>query len=77
MIFVLLFTFFCKKEADIKVKHTSVRLEILNRHLNSLNGNISKEVNVKARDIFLVTQQGGWGGFDIRGAMSSARQTEI
>ena len=59
--FLKLFKLFYKKsnKAAIKVKHTSIHLEIINHILNFLSINISEEFNVKSHRSFLL---GKWGG---------------
>ena len=57
-----MFFFFYKKAKGevIKSKRTPVRLEILNHITNYLNISINKEVNFKARNIFIVDNQFVW-----------------
>ena len=57
-----MFSFKNAEEAAIKVKRTSVCLEILNHIIKYLKVNISEDVNVKTQNIFLVDQWGGRGG---------------
>ena len=58
MWFYLFILFFNKaKEQDIKFKRKPVRLKILNHIINSLNINISEDINVKARKILPVDHQ--------------------
>ena len=55
-----LFHFFLKKnyeEEATKYKRTSMHIEILNHIINSLNRNMSEEVNDKARKISPVAHQ--------------------
>ena len=59
MVFISTFVLFCNKaeEEAIKVKCTPVRLEILIQIINSLNRNMSEEVNFKAIKSFPVAHQ--------------------